>query len=424
MNKYIFVGYDASYLGLFDGIEKGILRENPNALIQHIYIRPGAYFSAKLQGFNTLTPFFSRFFNINKGKGGCKDPDLSFYLTSKTVKLDNLLNIYDKYIQWIEENILENIDGTTVVMPGEYRLFEQALLNTIGKKKIHVLYFEAGPPGYIYLSKTGVNANADFSKSGFSSLASEYKTYESDSCPQPKINSVLDKKVIILSKFIDLVFYLFMGSFSRLGDHKEFLQSFYKRSKLALMQKINKNIDKVQLSKGCDIGDYYLFIGQVREDVNSTHFGIEPDKIASHLLEIVKKSNCKIVLRPHPLQGLDKEIKELHTQFPLQFQYAHGDSGLEEDLIQSKGVVTVNSNGGLEALLCGKPVFILGRSYYEGCYGVVKTVEELLMFDDSKEMVVKSASKFIHDCFIPVDYRLGDMNGAQIIGKMLERQVL
>jgi capsule polysaccharide modification protein KpsS len=130
------------------------------------------------------------------------------------------------------------------------------------------------------------------------------------------------------------------------------------------------------------------------------------------------------VLRPHPLQGLDKEIKELHTQFPLQFQYAHGDCGLEENLIQSKGVVTVNSNGGLEALLYGKPVFILGRSYYEGCYGVVKTVEELLMFGNSKEMVVKSASKFIDDCFIPVDYRSGDMNGAQIIGKMLERQAL
>ncbi len=424
MSKYIFVGYDASYLGLFASIEKGVLRENPNALIQHIYIRPGAYFSAKLQGFNAQTPFFSRFLNIIKGKDEYKDPDLSFYMTSKTVKLDNLSNIYDKYIQWIKENILESIDGTTVVMPGEYRLFEQALLNTIGKKKIQVLYFEAGPPGYIYLSKTGVNANADFSKSGFSFLASEYRAHEAAPCSQPNENSLLDKKTIILSKYVDLVFYLFIGSFSRLGDHKEFLQSFYKRFELTLMQKINKNIDKFQLSKGCDIGDYYLFIGQVREDVNSTHFGMEADAVAKYLLEIVKNSDCKIILKPHPLQGLDKEIKALHTQFPLQFQYAFGDSGLEENLIKSKGVVTVNSNGGLEALLCGKPVLILGRSYYESCYGVVKTVEELLKFDSSKERVAKSASKFIHDCFIPVDYRSGNMNGAQIIGKMLEREGL
>ena len=421
MSKYIFVGYDDSYLSLFSSIEKGILRENPNAIIRHIYIRPGAYFSAKIQGINALTPFFSRFFNTIKERDERKDPDLSFYLTSKTVNLENLLSIYDKYIQWIKKSVFENIDGTTVVMPGEYRLFEQALLNTIGKKKIQVLYFEAGPPGYIYLSKTGVNANADFSKSGLSSLASAYKTHEAVPYFQSIKKSFLGKKMIIFSKFVDLILYLFIGSFCRLGDHKEFLLSFYKRSKLTLMQIIHKNMDKVQLSKVCDIGDYYLFIGQVKEDVNSTHFGMEAEEIVKYLLEIVKNSDCKIVLRPHPLQGIDKEIKTLHTQFPLQFQYASGDSGLEENLINSNGVVTVNSNGGLEALLCGKPVLMLGRSYYESCYGVVKTVEELLKFDNSKDKVVKSASKFIDDCFIPVDYRLGNMGGAQIIGKMLER---
>jgi len=422
MSKYIFVGYDVSYLNLFDSIEKGILNENPNAFIEHIYIRPGAYFSARLLGLNALTPFFSRFNNNIKEGGGYKNLDLRFYLTSKKFELVDLLSIYDKYIQWIQENILENIDGTTVVIPGEYRLFEQALLNTIGKKKIQIFYFEAGPPGYIYLSKTGVNANADFSESGFSSLALEYKLHEETTYPKPKIKSALGKEIKIFSKFIDLVFYLSLGSFSKLGDHKEFLHSFYKRSKLALMQRIYKNIDKYQLSKKIKIGDYYLFLGQVREDVNSTHFGIASHKIASHLLEIVKKSNCKILLRPHPLQELDKEIKELHTQFPLLFHYAHGDSRLEENLIHSKGVVTVNSNGGMEALLCGKPVFILGRSYYESCYGVFKTAEELLGFDNSKDVVAASASKFIHDCFIPVDYRSGDMKGAQLIGKMIEGQ--
>jgi hypothetical protein len=47
--------------------------------------------------------------------------------------------------------------------------------NFVKSKNVNILYFEAGPPGYIYLSASGVNANADFTQNGVSLITKKYK---------------------------------------------------------------------------------------------------------------------------------------------------------------------------------------------------------------------------------------------------------
>jgi hypothetical protein len=44
---------------------------------------------------------------------------------------------------------------------------------------------------------------------------------------------------------------------------------------------------------------------------------------------------------------------DLCNKYPLSFFYDGGNKGLEKQIVNSLGVVTVNSNGGLESLNAG-----------------------------------------------------------------------
>jgi hypothetical protein len=52
--------------------------------------------------------------------------------------------------------------------------------------------------------------------------------------------------------------------------YEEFLLSAYERVGLFFSSKFSKNNSGSKIPKG----KYYLFLGQVKEDVNSTHFGL------------------------------------------------------------------------------------------------------------------------------------------------------
>ena len=72
-------------------------------------------------------------------------------------------------------------------------------------------------------------------------------------------------------------------------------------------------------------------------------------------------------------------------------------------------VLTVNSNGGLDALLVGLPVLLFGASYYQRLLGVTRSPKELsemiLSSDLSCSDISNAAERFISDSFIPLDYR-------------------
>ncbi|OIR23717.1 hypothetical protein [Bathymodiolus thermophilus thioautotrophic gill symbiont] len=414
MSKYLFVGHNLTYFDFFQNLEVGILYKNSNATIRHIYTRPSAFFFARLNGHNASTPFFNQFtFKTNKSSQG--KVDLGFYLASESVNEKHLKEIYSGYVEWIEENIITDISDTTIITSGEYRLFEQALLNSVKSKNVNILYFEAGPPGYIYLSNSGVNANADFTKNGMSLIVKEYKQYLSKH--QVLINgNIQNSKFHFMFKVIDLMFYIPMQFVSRLGDHEEFLLSAYRRVELFFLNKLSKNNSGLKTPNT----KYYLFLGQVKEDVNSTHFGLDMNSIEKKLLELINFSKDSVVMRSHPLQKIPKNIMDLCGKHPLRFFYDDGCRGLEEQIVNSLGVITVNSNGGLESLGLGRTVWTLGNSYYDGCYGVVKSAGALVQADYDEQKIIDSTINFIDNCFIPIDYRGHDFTNAQKLGSFLE----
>ena len=74
--------------------------------------------------------------------------------------------------------------------------------------------------------------------------------------------------------------------------------------------------------------------------------------------------------------------------------------------------MTVNSTGGLDSLLLGKPVHILGKSYYQDLYGVIdeKDLKPYLegKLNLERELVIKEAQSFISKNFVPIDFRGGN----------------
>ncbi len=413
MNKYLFIGHDLAYFDFFQHLEIGILHKNSNVTIRHIYTRPSAFLFARLNGYNADTPFFGQFI-FKANKSGQDKVDLGFYLASELANEKHLKEIYNRYVKWIKENIIGDISDTTIIISGEYRLFEQALLNFVKSNNVNILYFEAGPPGYIYLSNSGVNANADFAKNGVSLIAKEYKQYSFKH--QVSIRDVQNSKFHFMFKVIDLIFYIPMLLVSRLGDHEEFLLSAYRRAELFFSNKLLKNNSRLKTPSN----KYYLFLGQVKEDVNFTHFGLDVNTIEKKLLELINLSKYSVVIRSHPLQKIPKNIMDLCIKHSLRFFYDDGNKGLEEQIANSLGVITVNSNGGLESLGLGKPVWTLGSSYYDSCYGVVKSADALVQADYDKQTIIDATANFIDNCFIPIDYRNHDFTNAQKLGSFLE----
>ena len=302
----------------------------------------------------------------------------SFYLCQKYIK---------KHIQPLALDI--------ILLTGEARINEQAIVKSACNSKI--VFWEAGPKGQIYFSENGVNANANFS-SNKDSLSYKFN----------QICSPLDEKVAtkdaftIFFKILELIYIYIIKFIFRSNEMNEVLpkiNSFFKNN-----IPINKRPEQ-----------YILFIDQVELDVNNTHHGARVEDILKKINKIFKltkisKPSLKLVRRAHPRQlktnianNLSREFKNIYVD--------SSEGSLEEAISQSFLVMTVNSTGGLDSLLSGMPVYLFGKSYYEDLYGVIKDInlehylkEELFL---EKELIIKKATSFIDNNFIPIDYRGG-----------------
>lgn len=302
----------------------------------------------------------------------------SFYLCQKYIK---------KHIQPLALDI--------ILLTGEARINEQAIVKSACNSKI--VFWEAGPKGQIYFSENGVNANANFS-SNKDSLSYKFN----------QICSPLDEKVAtkdaftIFFKILELMYIYIIKFIFRSNEMNEVLpkiNSFFKNN-----IPINKRPEQ-----------YILFIDQVELDVNNTHHGARVEDILKKINKIFKltkisKPSLKLVRRAHPRQlktnianNLSREFKNIYVD--------SSEGSLEEAISQSFLVMTVNSTGGLDSLLSGMPVYLFGKSYYEDLYGVIKDInlehylkEELFL---EKELIIKKATSFIDNNFIPIDYRGG-----------------
>lgn len=415
MINILFVGHDITYVDFYNLLSRNL---DPNSYnTKHIYLRPSALLYARFK-YSIRSP---NFFLLRFLKERClhesidNDIDYRFYKSSIKNNLEEYRTLFLKYYKKLDKELSdENFDF--VIMPGEYRLLEQAIMKFLHSRGLarKIYFFEAGPPGYTYFDIQGVNANSSFREKKINKLT--------QGLPHNELLNQIAKpsKIIIFLKITDL-FWLFMSKLMNcMLDGEEYWKAFTDRFKKSFK---NKPYEKKQISPD---NRNILFLDQLKRDVNFTHFGISDQDLFKKLSEImVNDQSINMIWKNHPLGDKSKVLQRLKQRFNNRIII--GDSyNLDALHLMYQGCITVNSNGGIESLLAGKPVLTLGTSYYDNLLGVSKDIESFMeSLNANNSMIVKSyideAKNFLRDCFVKIDYRNNKFSTDKDIKELVRR---
>lgn len=418
----LFVGHDVAYANFYHAIESA-LRQRTELSTLHLYSRPSAWLYSRLllrlQSRSTsLSRLFGRWSTYKSSNNELID--LRFYpASSETKQRVRFEKIYNGYFNFIKKTLSgRNFD--LAILPGEYRLFEQATIAVLQsfKRAPQIIYFEAGPPGYIYLDKNGVNANASFTISGVSDIILNTVSQKIQPVITPVTIFPLIRKGLL---GLDIAWLWLAKITGGLLELEEYWVAMKNRLRMLrfIPKKVKKQTDKL-LINSC-----IIFFGQVRNDINNTHFGVTDVELEQHLIELLSSDlSIRMIWRDHPLELSDKLFQRLSDVFPSRV-FRLDMVPLQQLLASVEGVVTVNSNAGLEALAMGLPVRLLGRSYFSKLQGVCVDNFSFEIFRRKikecglDQAIRKDAERFLRECFLPIDYRGGNFSNAYLAAEVI-----
>ena len=418
----LFVGHDIAYVNFYIAIESA-LRQRIELSSLHLYSRPSAWLYSRLllrlpSRSPSLIRLFGRWLTYNNTHN--EFIDLRFYQASSGANQRyQFERIYKGYFSFIQKTLSGN-DFDLAVLPGEYRLFEQATIAVLEslKRTPQIIYFEAGPPGYVYLDKCGVNANASFANTGVSDLLVNITSQITTPTIAHGTLYPLTRKGLL---FLDIMWLWLTKITSGLLDLEEFWVAMKNRLRIHRFKrsKVKDQSDTLLM------GSYIIFIGQVRNDINNTHFGIAEIELEQRLIEILSSDlSIKMIWRDHPLEFSEKLFQKLSDAFPDRV-FRLDKVPLKTLLASVQGVVTVNSNAGLEALASGLPVRLLGRSYFSKLQGVCvdnfsfEIFRKKIKESGPDQAIRRDAERFLKECFLPIDYRGGDFRNAHLAAEVI-----
>ncbi len=340
-----------------------------------------------------------------RGQSPPFDLDLKFFLNSNADS-DRWAALakwhYDQAI-----SALSQIEPDLIISPGEYRITEQAF----GAAARHLypdtplIYFEAGPGPYVYLDPAGVNANASFAENEQSNVQHRVPAIELKAQPSRNYRQLRSSLPARLATLADMAWILAIQCISPANEFKEYVAAICNRWKV----KAAKVSGMISVEEEPIPGDYLLFVDQVLSDVNATHFGAEEKDIYEQIERFLQlRPEMHLVWRPHPLELRDDLFRRVKALAPDRVRRSNNQL-FSRQLEGASAILTVNSNGGLDALLAGRPVLLFGKSYYQNLPGVVSNSDALdgLLRSDmpSSGTISSEAARFIESRFIPVDYR-------------------
>lgn len=406
----IFVAWTIKDVKLFRALT---LRSNRNSTV--IVLRLSAYFYAKYFGLQTVSlwqvPVISTLMLWFK-------PPHKFIIDSRFYDGLGISNRYlavafSQYLRELRRSLRECDD--VVFLTGTSRLNEQAIQYHFRSNA--VIYWEAGINGTIYMSEKGVNANADFrelshgQKSKYSALFAKTCRLDTES----KLADVPNTELFF--KVIDGLYLLFARYILFNKEIDEILNFGinFKRERT----------ESVDINKS---SDYFLYIDQVEQDTNYTHFGCNTNKVTAYIRSLMEnylsREEFCLVRRAHPRQFVTKVAKQLKSNFPSNY-YDDSASDLTDSIIKAKLVITVNSTAGVESLLLGKPILVLGESYFDQLYGVLSLEESIQLASDQLildvDKIKNEVSEFLEYNFIPIDFRSGEFFLVEGFDEFLDR---
>lgn len=269
------------------------------------------------------------------------------------------------------------------------------------KYNIKTLYFEiANIPGKIFIDKRGTNAQSEiysnikildeyvFDESIYEKWKSIYLKNKLKSHGIPQKRSV--RSDIQIRFLIDLLGSIFI---TRIGFNKNFM-----------IYKIKQLINNVMYPLKYDSYDYknkkYIFFPlQVSYDsqivLNSSIDLLEAFKM---VLDYAKKNNYDLVVKPHPQECNYSALVEF-------FKYKNEFILLNDNTFllmkYAEEIWTINSTVGLEALIMGKKIKILGKALYKDFKGdyLKKYISSYLLnidFFDKKDISMEATKNIIN----------------------------
>jgi uncharacterized protein YggU (UPF0235/DUF167 family) len=394
--KICFLAYSTKDIDLFLSLTK-----HSEIEVHILACRLSSFLYALYRGLNAKTIFYipiktviHQFFVPTKNFFD-QDIDYRFYKNQKVSKK------YIKHASWLYIESIKskyNFNFDCIFLTGNARIAEQAAEFCF--KNNSLIYWEAGPSGNIYFSRSGVNADAEFRKYPFKDfdLAKKFK----ELCVPSQEISQIPIPFLVSFKALEYFYIIILNIFNN-KEFNEFLPRF--EIKKTFKNKLISTYPR----------HFIYFVDQVEIDVNSTHHGSDNEEVIEifkKLISILKSRypDIKIIRRSHPRQKQTKISKILQQNFTNKF-VDNFDGDLYEGLDKALLVVTVNSTTGLECLLKGKRIFLLGSSYYDSLKGVLtkldfKDFETMDFKDNSSSSEIKvSANNFILKNFLPIDYR-------------------
>ncbi|MGR5283227.1 capsular polysaccharide export protein, LipB/KpsS family [Photobacterium damselae] len=255
----------------------------------------------------------------------------------------NICNIYYNYIY----DLLVKEMPDLIILSGDERLPIKIFKNIANKLSINILHFEQGPCGTTILDPIGVNANCSFRK---------IDGLDKNALKKDKL--LLNKKEKWkYSKFyrvIDVI-YENMPFF-----HYDELMTYKLKIKNNIISETN-NVSEIEKKR------FILLVLQVPEDVNmlchSPFFSNHFDIVESVYQSI--PSNYKLIVREHPLYKNKYETQLYDFIKNNQNIELDSTSNLKDAICESSLVIVNNSTVGIEAMLYGQTIVVLGNSYYD-----------------------------------------------------------
>lgn len=340
-----------------------------------------------------------------------KNHTTHFFATDFSVDIEKRLRIFsDKQIEEIYNtclsffDIFNNMPISYIFMWNGYRVIDHALQTYASEKNIKTLYFEiANMPGKIFIDPYGTNARSLLQQKPsvlkyFPVNFNDYKTwkqgYINEKMTQTTVKQAKHTPLSIAAKdyLLDMWGYLFKNGGCTLEYPFERLYRRFFKSHILI-----SNSSSIK-------GAYILFPLQVSNDtqvvLNANCSLLEAVKRS---IELARKQNLYLVIKPHPAEKNPTYVKQLLDVTSTYDKVIFSNENTFKLMKNALAVVTINSTVGLEALILGCNVHIIGKAFYENFH----TEDDI--------------ARYIMGYLLDVDYWGEKPLSADILNKMLER---
>lgn len=293
-------------------------------------------------------------------------PDLSVSLEFKAGYLDEFecRSMYLSVCRTIK-NIHDDKNITYIFIFGGFSVSAIAQRQFADVNKIPVLYFElSNIPHKIFIDPIGTNANSSISNDY--SLLEKYNVSNHDyevwkqhyietKASQKDIPQSEKSKSINIGYFLDWLGFTFF-KIPR-GANRGILSQFKNKVMIRFFNLKPDNSATENLK-------YIFYPMQVSSDsqivINSKFTNITAIEYAA---AEANRKNLKLVVKLHPAEKNYNEIRKT-KKLKSKFQFIISDKNAFLLIRDAEEIITINSTAGLESLILGKKVTVLGNSFY------------------------------------------------------------